>query len=268
VQLGVIGGGTMGEAMIAAIMNKGLNTAGEICVSDTDEDRRQYLEQTYAVRVTADNRQAADESKMIILAIKPQNLAEVMATLFGRLEPTKLVLSIIAGASVNTLRIGLNHRRIVRCMPNTPAQIGQGMSVWTATPEVTEQQKKKVRSILSAMGREMYADDEKYLDMATAISGSGPAYFFLFAEALIEASVKIGIPRDNASELVRQTIMGAAQLIEKSGKTPADLRKMVTSPGGTTAEALLQLEKGDFNKLVLQAVQAAYNKAKELGKHA
>jgi pyrroline-5-carboxylate reductase len=151
-------------------------------------------------------------------------------------------------------------------MPNTPAQIGEGVSVWTATPEVTGSQKEWAGAILSTMGREIYVDDEKYLDMATAVSGSGPAYFFLFVESLIEAAVKIGLPPDVAEELVLQTMLGSGHLLLKSGKTPTELRQMVTSPSGTTAAALLQLEKGNFNNLVRQAVTAAYNRAKELGR--
>jgi len=150
-------------------------------------------------------------------------------------------------------------------MPNTPAQIGEGVSVWTATAEVTEQQKEWAGSILGAMGKEIYVDDEKYIDMATAVSGSGPAYFFLMVESLVNAAVHIGLPCDMAQELVLQTILGSGHFIQRSGKSPAELRTMVTSPGGTTAEALLQLEKGGFSDLVMQAVSAAYDKAKRLG---
>jgi pyrroline-5-carboxylate reductase len=150
-------------------------------------------------------------------------------------------------------------------MPNTPAQIGEGMSVWTAATEVSEQQKEWVSSILSATGKEIYVDNEKYLDMATAVSGSGPAYIFLLAESLVDAATHIGLPRDTASELVLQTLLGSGHLIQKSGKEPAELRRMVTSPGGTTAEALLRLEEGNFSDLILQAVIAAYEKARRLG---
>ena len=151
-------------------------------------------------------------------------------------------------------------------MPNTPAQIGEGISVWTATPEVTETQKEQARAILSTMGREIFMADEGYLDIATAVSGSGPAYFFLFVECLIEAAVRIGMAEDTAQELVLQTMIGSGQLLKKSGKPPAELRRMVTSPGGTTAAALQQFENGNFNELVSKAVAAAYQRAKELGK--
>lgn len=260
-----IGGGAMGEAMLSAILDKGLATPQAVWVSDINEVRRQHLEQKYGVAVMNNNRLAVDKGEIVVLAIKPQNLVKVMAELSGQLKSNQLVLSIIAGARINTLCQGLNHRHIVRVMPNTPAQIGEGISVWTATAEVTEPQKERVSSILGTMGKEIYVDDEKYLDMATAVSGSGPAYFFLFVESLIESAVHIGLPRDVARELVLQTMLGSGHLIQKSGKTPAELRRMVTSPGGTTAEALLQFEKGGFSKLVTQAVAAAYDKAKRLG---
>ncbi len=251
--------------MLSAILEKGLSTSQAISVSDIDEARRQYLGQKYGVEVMSDNRLAVANSDIVVLAIKPQNLVEVMAELNGQLKSAQLVLSIIAGARINTLRLGLSHSRVVRVMPNTPAQIGEGMSVWTATAEVTEQQREWAGSILGAMGKKIYVDDEKYIDMATAVSGSGPAYIFLMVESLVDAAVHIGLPREMAQELVLETILGSGHFVQRSGKPPAELRRMVTSPGGTTAEALLQLEKGGFSDLITQAVSAAYNKAKRLG---
>jgi pyrroline-5-carboxylate reductase len=261
-----IGGGVMGEVILSAILAEGLVSPQDISVSDISEPRRQYLEQKYAVTVLSDNRQAVSRGDIVVLAIKPQDLAEAMAELNGRLNSAQLVLSIVAGASIDTLSLGLNHSRVVRAMPNTPAQIGEGMAVWTATAEVTGQQREWAGSILSAMGREIYVDDEKYIDMATAVSGSGPAYIFLFVEALIEAARHIGLPHDMAQELVSQTLLGSTHFLHRSGKEPSELRRMVTSPGGTTAEALARLEKGQFAELVKQAVEAAYNKAKRLMK--
>jgi len=255
----------MGEAMLSTVLDKRLITPPAISVIDVSEARRQYLKQKYGVAVMSSNRQAIDRGDVVVLAIKPQNLVEVMAELKGQLEPAQLVLSIIAGARIDTLCRGLSHNYIVRAMPNTPAQIGEGISVWTATPEVTEPQKRWAGSILGAMGQEIYVDDEKYIDMATAVSGSGPAYIFLFMESLVDAAVHIGLPRSMAQELILETILGSGHFVQRSGKPLAELRRMVTSPGGTTAEALLQLEKGGFSELVKQAVSAAYNKAKDLG---
>ena len=163
------------------------------------------------------------------------------------------------------MRDGLKHKRIVRSMPNTPAQIGEGMTVWTATQEVDERQRKAARSILAVMGKEIFVEDEQAIDMATAVSGSGPAYFFLFVEALIDAAVGVGLPRPMARTMVLQTMLGAGRLIEKSGTEPAELRRMVTSKGGTTAEALRVFEEGNFSPLVVRAVAAAHRRARELG---
>ena len=264
-KIAFIGGGNMGEAILSAILAKGLSSPEAITVSDISQTRLQYLRQKYTVSVTSDNLQAVSRGNIVILAIKPQNLTEVMAGLNSQLRPSQLVLSIIAGARISTLRLGLNHSHVVRAMPNTPAQIGEGISIWTATDEVTKPQKTLAGSILGAMGKEIYVDDERYIDMATAVSGSGPAYVFLFAEALTSAAMNVGLPYDIAQELVLETILGSALFMERSGKLPAELRRMVTSPGGTTAEALARLEKGKFTELVKQAVTAAYNKAQELG---
>jgi len=264
-KIAFIGGGNMGEAMLSAILEKGLSTPNSVWVSDINEARREYIKQRYGVVVTEINREAAEGKDVVVFAVKPQNLAEVMAELDGCLKPTQLVLSIIAGARINSLCQGLSHSRVVRAMPNTPAQVGAGISAWTATAEVTREQREWTRTILGAMGKEIYFDDEKYLDMATAVSGSGPAYLFLLAESLVDAAVHIGLPRDAAEELVLQTMLGSAQLMQESGKTPAELRQNVTSPGGTTAQALNILEEGRFSDLIREAVRAAYNRAKELG---
>lgn len=255
----------MGEAILSRILERKLSTRETVFVSDVSEARRQYLEKIYHVNTTDKNRSAAAVSEVILLAVKPQNLAPVMAELKGQLKPSQMVLSIIAGARIDTLRHGLSHNSIVRAMPNTPAQIGEGVTVWTATSDVNPKQKEWAQAILGSIGQEIFVDDEKYLDMATAVSGSGPAYFFLFVETLADAAVSIGLPREMAEKLVLQTMLGSGQLLKKSGKPPAELRRLVTSPGGTTAEAITAFEKGGFSELVRQAVTAAYEKAKQLG---
>ena len=255
----------MGTAMLSALLEKGLTTPEDIFVSDISEERREYLKQKYGVAVTSDHQQAVDGVDIVVLAVKPQNVPDVLPVLAGQLKPVQLVLSIMAGITIKTLTTGMEHHCVVRVMPNTPAQIGEGMSVWTATTEVTEKQKGWAGDILKAIGMEIFVDDEKYLDMATAVMGSGPAYFFLFVEALVEAAVDIGFSPDMARELVLQTMLGSGRLIQESGKAPAELRRMVTSKGGTTAAALDEMGKGGFNELVLRAVKAAYNRARELG---
>jgi len=265
IKIAFIGGGNMGEAILSAVLDKHLATVQSITVSDVSPERRQYLKQEYNITVTDDNRQAVAGVDIVVLAIKPQNLAEVMSELKGTLAPEQLVLSIIAGARIDTICQGLGHRAVVRAMPNTPAQIGRGMTVWTATEGVTEQQSELTASILGVMGHEIAVDSEDQIDMATAVSGSGPAYLFLFVEALVNAAVKLGLSLEMAHELVLTTILGSGHLIEESDREPAELRRMVTSPGGTTAEAIRELEQGNFSDLIARAMKAAYERAKKLG---
>jgi pyrroline-5-carboxylate reductase len=187
------------------------------------------------------------------------------AELHGRILTDALVLSIIAGARIVALQRGLGHRAIARAMPNTPAQIGQGITVWTTTSEVSEPQREQAQVILSALGEEIWMEDEGYLDMATALSGTGPAYVFMFMEALIDAGVHMGVSRDVATRLVLQTMQGSVALARATGRHPTELRNAVTSPGGTTAEALYQLEKGGIRTVISKAIWAAYQKSKYLG---
>jgi len=263
-KISFIGGGVMGEAIIKSLLAKGVANSGDITVSDVSEARRGLLKERYGVKVTADNREAADDVQVVVLAVKPQELGKVLGELKG-LSAQQLVLSIVAGANLDKLGQGLGHSSLVRAMPNMPAQIGEGMTVWTATAVVNQQQKEMAQSILAALGDEIYVSSEKYIDMATALSGSGPAYVFLVIEALVDAGVHIGLPRDMAEKLVTKTVLGSTRAVEAMGKHPAELRNMVTSPGGTTTEGLLQLETGGLRSLLLKAVIAAYNKAKDLG---
>ena len=255
----------MGEAMLAAVLERKLATLTGISVSDISEPRRQYLKKQYGITITENNREAIEGKDIIILAVKPQIIPEVLDGLKSHIKSTQLVLSIAAGVKISTISHGLEHQSIVRVMPNIPAQIGFGMSGWVATAAVTREQKEMSRAVLGAMGKEIYFDDESYLDMVTAVSGSGPAFFFLFAECLIDAAVNIGLPRPQAEELVLQTMVGSSQLLLKSGKTPDELRRNVTSKGGTTERALKAFEEGAFARLVEGAVKAAYLRAKELG---
>jgi pyrroline-5-carboxylate reductase len=263
-RIAFIGAGNMGEAIIRTTLSKGVAKASDIVASDVSEERRSHLSREYGIAVVSDNRHAVERAEVVLLAIKPVSLPEVMAELKGFLQPEQPVLSIIAGASIATLCRGLAHKNVVRAMPNTPAQIGEGVTVWTATSEVKEEHQQKARSLLSALGKQIFVSDEKYIDMATAVSGSGPAYIFLIIESLVDASVHIGLPRGLAQDLVLETVSGAVHLVQKSAKHPAELRNMVTSPGGTTAEGLLQLEEGGLRALLAQAIIAGYEKAKML----
>jgi len=263
-KISFIGGGTMGEAIIRSLLAKGVAKPDDILASDISEARHDILKNKYRIKTTSDNKEAIKGADVVVLAIKPQEMGKILGELKGP-APSQLVLSIAAGITLETLQKGLGHSILVRAMPNMPAQVGEGMTVWTATADVNQKQKDMAQSILAALGKEIYVSGEKYIDMATAVSGSGPAYVFLVIESLVDAGVHIGLPRDMAEKLVVQTVLGSARAVEVMGKHPAELRNMVTSPGGTTTEGLLQLETGGLRSLLLQAVIAAYNKAKSLG---
>jgi pyrroline-5-carboxylate reductase len=260
-----IGTGTMAEAMIQGILSKELITPDKITGSDPRSERGEELNARYGIQTTTDNTVAAATGNIIVFSVKPQVLPRVLVGLAGHVRPDALILSIVAGAKIATISNKLNHRNIVRVMPNTPAQIGQGMSVWTATPETSEVQREQAQAILEALGEEIFVADEDYLDMATALSGTGPAYVFLFMEALIDAGVHMGFSRRIAQKLVLKTVEGSVVFARESNLHPAQLRDMVTSPGGTSAEAIYQLEKGGLRTVLSRAVWAAYQKSKYLG---
>ncbi|MBL8077370.1 MAG: pyrroline-5-carboxylate reductase [Anaerolineales bacterium] len=264
-KIAVIGPGMMAEAMIAGLLRKKLADPKNLIASGPRAERGEELNKKYAIRSTTDNSSAVQDADVVVLSVKPQRLTEVMKGLKG-IRPDALVLSIIAGATIKKLGAGLKHKAIVRSMPNTPGQIGEGITVWCASKEVTEEQQAMTRDILGALGEEVFVEDESYLDMATALSGSGPAYVFLFTEALIDAGVHMGFPRRIAEQLVLQTIKGSASFYEGASRHPATLRNQVTSPGGTSAEALYYLEKAGFRTAISRAVWAAYQRSLELGK--
>ena len=265
VNISFVGGGTMAETLMGGILGARLAAPQNIRVGEPLEMRRAFLEREYGLKAHARNLDAVDGADITVLAVKPQDLAPVMEELNGALGQGNAVLSIVAGARMSTLVEGLDHTAVIRVMPNTPARIGAGMCVWTAADEVAEAAVAATREILRTMGEELYVTDEKLIDMATALSASGPAYVFQFIEALIDAGVYLGMPRDAARQLTLQTVLGSAMLAKDSGRHPAELKDMVTSPGGTTVEALLALEQGGFKASVMQAVKAAYDKSRELG---
>jgi pyrroline-5-carboxylate reductase len=260
-----VGSGMMAEAMIAGLVKNKLARPEDITGTGPREERGAELRKKYGIKTSVDNNSAIHEADVVVLSVKPQRLTEVMKGLKG-VRSDALVLSVIAGASIKKISAGLKHKAIVRSMPNTPGQIGEGITVWVASKETTEEQKEMARSILGALGEEVFVEDENYLDMATALSGNGPAYVFLFTEALIDAGVHMGFPRRIAEQLVLQTIKGSASFYEQAQKHPAALRNQVTSPGGTSAEALYYLEKAGFRTAISRAVWAAYQRSVELGK--
>ena len=260
-----VGGGAMGEAIIGSLISKQLLNPTQICVSEPVPTRREYLNSTYGVTTETDNSQAVTGASVAVLAVKPQVLGPVIADLNGNLSPAALVVSIMAGVQIDTLQSGLCHDKIVRSMPNTPAQVGKGMTVWTDTAAVTESDRAAAQSILEAMGEAIYAAEEHYLDMATGLSGSGPGFVYLLLEALIDAGVHIGFSRDQAQLMVLQTVEGSVELMRQSGLHPADLRNRVTSPAGTTAAGTLVLERAGVRSALIDAVDAAYRRSQELG---
>lgn len=265
-KIAFIGSGTMAEAMIRGLLNQKIVTADQIIAAGPRADRGQRLHDKHGIHITVDNTQAAEDGQIVVLSVKPQVLKVVLPEIRGHLRRQDLVLSIIAGTPIERIANGLAHAAVVRAMPNTPAQIGQGITVWTDTPEVSEGQQQQAKTILSSLGQEIYVDDEDYLDMATALSGSGPGYVFLLMEALIDAGVHMGFSRRVASELVFQTMRGSVEFAAQSGKHVAELRNQVTSPGGTTAEALYHMEKGGLRTVISRGIWAAYQRSIALGK--
>ncbi|HEX2280139.1 MAG TPA: pyrroline-5-carboxylate reductase, partial [Thermomicrobiales bacterium] len=264
-KLAFIGCGVMGEAIMATLLHGEMVGAGQITGSEPVAERRDDLARRYGIKMTGSNADAVQDSDLIMLTIKPQSLDSIAKDLRGKLKPNQVVVSILAGAPIDRIVHGLDHRSVVRAMPNTPSQIGQGMTVWMATPDVTDDQKVGVAAALSAMGHAVQVDSENEVDMATALSGTGPAYIFLVMESLIDAGVHMGFSRRIAEELVLQTMIGSVLFAKDSGKHPAELRNMVTSPGGTSAAAIYQMEKGSLRTVISRAVWAAYQRTQELG---
>jgi len=263
-RISFVGAGVMAESMIAGLLAKQVVRPDQITASHPRADRLAKLEERFGVATAQDNRFAAQSADVVFLTVKPQVLWEVMPQLAGSLTPRQVVVSIVAGANIETLESGLLHNMIARVMPNTPAQVGAGMMVWAATPHVTEDQRRQVRTVLAALGEELYVDEEKYVDMATALSGTGPTYVFLMMEALIDAGVHMGFPRRIAEQIVLQTVGGSVEFARASRKHMAELRNMVTSPGGTSAEAIYQMEKGGLRTVFSRAVYAAYLRTQSL----
>ncbi|MDH5201593.1 MAG: pyrroline-5-carboxylate reductase [Candidatus Bathyarchaeota archaeon] len=247
-RLAFIGGGFMGEAMISAVLRGNVAAPDALSVGEVSEERRRHLQSRYGVGVSADNAEAARGADIVVLAVKPQEFAAVARGLRDHLGSEQTVASIMAGVRIDAIREALGHRALVRVMPNTAALVGEAMSLWTATEEVDTDRREQVRRILAAMGKEMYVTDEKYLDIATAVSGSGPGFVFLLLEAFIDGAVHIGLRREAATETVLQTVLGSVRMAQETGKHPAELRNMVTSPGGTTAEGLRVLEEAGVRR--------------------
>ena len=266
-KISFVGPGVMAEAMIAGLITREVVPAESIVASGPSTKRLEELGDRHGIRSVTDNSVAVEGADVVVLAVKPQRLDHVMKDLRGSVQPSTLILSIVAGATIDKIGAGLNHAAVVRSMPNTPAQIGEGITVWTAAEAVSEAQKETAREILTAFGDEVFLDEERFLDMATALSGTGPAYVFLFMEAMVDAGVHLGFSRRIAEILVAKTFRGSVDFYSKPDDPLhlARLRNQVTSPGGTSAAALYYLEKAGFRTAISRAIWAAYERSRELG---
>ncbi len=263
--IGFIGGGNMAEALIKGIVrSQKSEVRSEIFVAEPREDRRKYLELTYGVKLTEKNRDVASASNIIILAVKPQNVEAVLDEIAGVVSEDKTVVSIAAGITLSYLQSKLKTKKIIRVMPNTPAIVQEGMSVMSMCECFTDKDIAAVREIFMSVGQVLILP-EKYMNAVTALSGSGPAFIAFFTEAMTEAGIKMGLRKEDASELAIQTLIGTAKIIE-TGMPPEKLREMVTSPGGTTSAGLKTLDEKGFKDVVAAAIEAATNRAMELGK--
>jgi pyrroline-5-carboxylate reductase len=267
-KIAFIGSGVMAEAMIKGLLREGLVTSGQVTASGPRPERGQELFDRYSVETMTDNVAAVESAEVVVLSVKPQVLCPVLEELGGHVVSDALVLSIVAGAKMDTIQRMLEVPAVVRVMPNTPAQIGLGISVWAATEATTETQRGQSLAILQALGEEVYVDDERYLDMATALSGTGPAYVFLLMEAMVDAGVHLGFSRHVSERLVIETLRGSVEYARQSPRHLAALRNQVTSPGGTSAEAIYHLEKGGLRTVLSRAIWAAYQRSRTLGSQA
>jgi pyrroline-5-carboxylate reductase len=269
-ELAFIGCGVMAEAMIAGLLRKNLVKPEQIIASHPRQNRREELREKYNIRMVESNDEAVknvyeNDNSVIALCVKPQRLPGVLKELKGVVLSNQLVLSIIAGAKIETISEALGNEKIVRAMPNTPSQIGAGITAWTCTEAVSDSECSQIKALLTALGRELFVETENMIDMATSLSATGPTYIFLVMEALTDAGVHMGFSREMAKELVQETMLGSVLFAMESHKHPAELRNMVTSPGGTSADAIYQMEKGGLRTVLSKAVYAAYQRAVALG---
>ena len=268
-KLAFIGCGVMAESMIAGLLRNEIVSPSQIVGSHPRSERRRELAGNYGIEVYELNAHAVEtlpDTGIVVLSVKPQRIDRVLTDLNGVIQPSHLVISIIAGARIEKISKEFRNDLVVRAMPNTPSQIGAGMTVWTCSDGVDESHRLQVRTMLSALGKELYVETENMIDMATSLSATGPTYIFMVMEAMTDAGVHLGFSREIAKELVQQTMLGSVLFAMESHKHPAELRNMVTSPGGTSAEAIYQMEKGALRTVLSKAIHAAYKRAVELGK--
>jgi pyrroline-5-carboxylate reductase len=265
-----IGCGVMAESIVAGLLRKSLVKPEQITASHPRKSRREELAEKYGIEVFEKNTEAVEsvksqENSGVFLCVKPQRIKNILDELKGFVAPNQMVLSIVAGARIETISDALGNEKIVRAMPNTPSQIGAGMTAWTCTEAISESERAQIKSLLSALGKELYVENENMIDMATSLSATGPTYIFMVMEALTDAGVHLGFSREVSKQLVQETMLGSVLFAIESHRHPAELRNMVTSPGGTSADAIYQMEKGGLRTVLSKAVYAAYSRAVALG---
>ncbi len=265
-KIGFIGGGKMGEALIKGVIRAKLSSAGKIIVSDVDKKRCQILEEETRIKTTQENKKVTSSSDIIILAIKPNVMGDILEELKNGITPKHLVVSIAAGIPLSFIESFLNKGcRAIRVMPNTPCLVGEMAAGYALGKNATRNDGKLVGQILNAVGKSFLLE-EKHLDAVTGLSGSGPAFIYMVIEALTDGGVKMGLPREVSTTLAAQTAFGAAKMVLEAGMHIGELKDFVTSPGGTTIEGLHELEKGGIRNALINAVEAATKKSKRLGK--
>lgn len=260
----IIGGGKMGSIITQGLIDNKLASSKNVSVTDIDKSRRDALRSSMKIKVSHDNEKAAKDADIIILAVKPQNMAATLKEIRPVVDKSKLVISIAAGITTGFIEKSLSKGvRVVRVMPNTPALVGKGAAAVSGGSRARANDVKLTSAIFNAVGISVEVE-EKHMDAVTGLSGSGPAYFFLIIEALIEDGLKKGLSRSLCKQLAAQTMLGAAHLCMQSDKEPAELREMVTSPGGTTAAGLKVMEEKELRKIIIAAVEAATKRSREL----
>lgn len=263
IKLGIIGGGVMAEAILSRLLTEQIYDPTTILVSEPQQQRQEFLQQTYQVQVTSDNRLVAASAEVILLAIKPQIFPAVLGDL-SEIPASTLLISILAGISLQRLETAFPNNPMIRVMPNTPAIVGAGMTAIAPGKLVQSHHLDLTKKMFCAVGEVIEVADS-LMDAVTGLSGSGPAFVALMVEALADGGVAAGLPRAIAITLARQTVLGTAQLLQTTGTHPAQLKDQVTSPGGTTIAGVAQLEKQGFRSAVIEAVTAAYRRSVELG---
>ena len=264
--VGIIGAGNMGEVLIRGLIQSGRVKKTDIIASDVNQDRLDYISKTYGVRIAASNTKLVEQASIVIVAVKPQNIDDLLEELAASSHEGHLFISIAAGVTTEKLAAKMHHRSgIIRVMPNAPASVLAGIAALCPGRNVSEADLQRAVSIFECVGKAVIIKNEALMDVVTGLSGSGPAFVFLVIESLSDAGVQLGISRKESSLLAAQTVYGAAKMLLETGKHPSELKDIVATPGGTTFAGLKMLEKGNFRSTIMEAVEAATVRSRELG---